>query len=92
MKRARGFTLLEVLMAVTLLALLLAGAYSGIQTSVRAMHAGERVIERVDRVRTVQEFEFDIQIKVVESDVEKFLDARSGLSDRVLLFVHFSYT
>ncbi len=51
-----GFTLLEVLMAVTLLALLLAGAYSGIQTSVRAMHSGERVIERVDRVRTVQEF------------------------------------
>ena len=43
-------------MAVTLLALLLAGAYSGIQTSVKAMHAGERVIERVDRVRTVQEF------------------------------------
>ena len=51
-----GFTLLEVLMAVTLLALLLAGAYSGIQTSVRAMHSGERMIERVDRVRTVQEF------------------------------------
>jgi general secretion pathway protein J len=51
-----GFTLLEVLMAVTLLALLLAGAYSGIHTSVKAMHSGERVIERVDRVRTVQEF------------------------------------
>ena len=55
-QKSGGFTLLEVLMAVTLLALLLAGAYSGIQTSVRAMHAGERVIERVDRVRTVQEF------------------------------------
>jgi len=56
MRTASGFTLLEVLMAVVLLALLLAGAYSGIQTSVRAMHAGERVIERIDRVRTVQEF------------------------------------
>jgi general secretion pathway protein J len=54
--KSGGFTLLEVLMAVTLLALLLAGAYSGIQTSVRAMHSGERMIERVDRVRTVQEF------------------------------------
>jgi general secretion pathway protein J len=53
---SRGFTLLEVLLAVTLLALLLAGAYSGIQTSVRAMHSGEKVIERVDRIRTVQEF------------------------------------
>jgi general secretion pathway protein J len=44
------------LMAIVLLGLLLAGAYSGIQTSVRAMHAGERLIERIDRVRTVQEF------------------------------------
>jgi general secretion pathway protein J len=55
-QKSGGFTLLEVLLAVTLLALLLAGAYGGIQTSVRAMHAGERIIERVDRVRTVQEF------------------------------------
>jgi general secretion pathway protein J len=54
--RSGGFTLLEVLMAIVLLALLLAGAYSGIQTSVRAMHAGERLIERIDRLRTVQEF------------------------------------
>lgn len=51
-----GFTLLEMLLAITLLALLLAGAYSGIQTSVKAMHSGERVIERLDRMRTVQEF------------------------------------
>ena len=54
--KSGGFTLLETLMAIVLLALLLAGAYSGIQTSVRAMHAGERLIERIDRVRTVQEF------------------------------------
>jgi general secretion pathway protein J len=53
---SRGFTLLEVLLAVTLLALLLAGAYSGIQTAVKAMHSGELVIERLDRVRTVQSF------------------------------------
>ena len=51
-----GFTLLEVLMAIMLLALLLAGAYSGIHTSVKAMHSGERLIERIDRVRTVQGF------------------------------------
>src|SRR5580765_4135684 len=54
--KSGGFTLLEMLMAIVLLGLLLAGAYSGIQTSVRAMHAGERLIERIDRVRTVQEF------------------------------------
>jgi general secretion pathway protein J len=53
---ATGFTLLEVLLATTLLALLMAGAYGGIQTALKAMRSGERVIERVDRVRTVQEF------------------------------------
>jgi general secretion pathway protein J len=55
-EKSGGFTLLEMLLAITLLALLLAGAYSGIQTSVKAMHSGERVIERLDRMRTVQEF------------------------------------
>ncbi len=53
---ADGFTLLEMLMSVVLLALLLAGAYGGIQTSVRAMHSGEQIIERVDGMRTAQEF------------------------------------
>ncbi|HEX6833068.1 MAG TPA: prepilin-type N-terminal cleavage/methylation domain-containing protein [Rudaea sp.] len=54
--RAGGFTLLEVLLAVVLLALLIAGAYGGISASVRAMHAGEKAIERIDRVRTASEF------------------------------------
>ena len=51
-----GFTLLELLLVVMLLAILLAGAYGGISASVRGMHAGEMAIERVDKVRTVQEF------------------------------------
>jgi general secretion pathway protein J len=55
-KKCGGFTLLEMLMSLVLLALLLAGAYGGIRTSVRAMHSGEHVIERVDRMRTVQGF------------------------------------
>ena len=54
--RARGFTLLELLLVVVLLAILLAGAYGGISASVRGMHSGETAIERVDKVRTVQEF------------------------------------
>jgi general secretion pathway protein J len=54
--KSGGFTLVEMLMSIVLLGLLLAGAYGGIQTSVRAMHSGERIIERVDRMRTVQEF------------------------------------
>lgn len=51
-----GFTLLEVLLVIMLLGLLLAGAYSGISASVKAMRAGEAAIERIDKVRTVQEF------------------------------------
>jgi general secretion pathway protein J len=52
----RGFTLLEMLLVVILLAILLAGAYGGISASVRGMHSGEAAIERVDKLRTVQEF------------------------------------
>lgn len=54
--RQGGFTLLEILLVIMLLALLLAGAYSGISASVKAMRAGEAAIERIDKVRTVQEF------------------------------------
>ena len=56
MRRHAGFTLLEVLLAIILLALLIAGAYSGIRASANAMHAGERAIDRADRLRTAQEF------------------------------------
>jgi general secretion pathway protein J len=51
-----GFTLLEVLLAVILLGLLIAGAYSGIRASAHAMRAGEAAIDRTDRLRTAQEF------------------------------------
>ena len=51
-----GFSLLEVLLAVMLLALLMAGAYSGIHAAANAMRAGEAAIDRADRLRTAQEF------------------------------------
>ena len=51
-----GFTLIEMLLAITLLALLIAGAYGGISTAAKAMHAGERAIDRADRLRTAQVF------------------------------------
>jgi general secretion pathway protein J len=52
----KGFSLLEVLLAVILLALLIAGAYSGIHAAANAMRAGEAAIDRTDRLRTAQEF------------------------------------
>lgn len=51
-----GFTLLEVLMAIILLGLLIAGAYGGIHAAVKAMRAGEASIDRTDSLRTAQEF------------------------------------
>jgi general secretion pathway protein J len=52
----KGFTLIEMLLAITLLALLIAGAYGGIRTAAKAMHAGEQAIDRADRLRTAQVF------------------------------------
>jgi general secretion pathway protein J len=54
--RARGFTLIEVMLAILLLAVLLAAAYGGIRSAVKAMHVGEAVIDRTNRLRVAQEF------------------------------------
>jgi general secretion pathway protein J len=54
--RARGFSLIEVLLAMTLLALLIAGAFTGIRTATRATERGEAAIERTNKTRVAQEF------------------------------------
>ena len=51
-----GFTLLEVLMAITLLALLMAMAFGTLRTAIRITHSGERTVSATNQVRTVQEF------------------------------------
>jgi len=53
---ARGFTLLEVMLAILLLALLLAGTYGAIRTATSAMHSGEAAIDRTNRLRVAEEF------------------------------------
>jgi len=55
-RSSRGFTLLEVMLAIVLLALLLAGVWGAIRTSVHAMHSGEAAIDRTNRLRVAQEF------------------------------------
>jgi len=56
MRSATGFTLLEVLMALTLLAVLLVGALGGIRAAIKAMDSGEDAIDRLNRLRVTQEF------------------------------------
>jgi general secretion pathway protein J len=55
-KRAAGFTLLEVLAALVLLALLLVGVYSGIRTATHSVRSGTAAIERLDQIRSAQQF------------------------------------
>lgn len=55
-KSTQGFSLLEVILAIVLLALLLAGTLSGITAARRSIQSGEALIDRVGRIRTAQEF------------------------------------
>ena len=51
-----GFTLLEVLASLALLALLMVGVYAGIRTATVSVRAGSAVIERSDQIRSAQFF------------------------------------
>ncbi|WNL46691.1 prepilin-type N-terminal cleavage/methylation domain-containing protein [Dyella sp. BiH032] len=53
---ARGFSLLEVLGALALMALLLLGIYSGVRTATRSVRAGGAAVERLDQLRSTQQF------------------------------------
>lgn len=55
-RRAGGFTLVELLLTILLLALLMAGAFAGISTANKAVLSGEALIDRTNRVRVAQEF------------------------------------
>lgn len=54
--RARGFTLLEMLVSTALLALLVTLAYGSLRVAVQASRSGEALIERTEELRTVQTF------------------------------------
>ncbi len=52
----RGFTLIEILLSVGLLALVIALAYGSIRVAVQASRSGESLIERTEEMRTAQGF------------------------------------
>ncbi|MET0332361.1 MAG: prepilin-type N-terminal cleavage/methylation domain-containing protein [Dyella sp.] len=56
MKRAvRGFSLLEILAALALLALLLVGVYTGVRAAIRSVNVGSAAIGRLDQIRSAQQ-------------------------------------
>lgn len=55
-RRASGFTLLEVLAAMLLLALLLVGVYAGLRTAIHGVRSGTAAVERIDQIRSAQQF------------------------------------
>ncbi len=57
MRRAQaGFTLVEILVATSLLALMILGAMAALSSSVRSVRSGEALVSRTDSVRIAQEF------------------------------------
>ena len=54
--RTRGFTLLEVMLAILLLAMLLAGTFGAVRTATKATQSGEAAVDRINRMRVAQEF------------------------------------
>ena len=55
-RRAGGFTLVELLLALTLMSMLLALAYGGLRASTRAADKGQTVLEDSGRIRMAHQF------------------------------------
>ena len=54
--RQRGFTLLEMILAMTLVGLIMAMAYTGLRAGARSSDRGEAYIDRTNRLRVAQQF------------------------------------
>lgn len=55
-RRQGGFTLMELLLATVLIALIMSMAYGGFRAGVRASTSGEELIEETNRIRVVHQF------------------------------------
>lgn len=56
MNKIKGFTLVELLLAITLLSMLLALAYGGLHAATRATDRGQNVLEESGRLRMAHQF------------------------------------
>lgn len=55
-RRARGFTLIEMLVAIVLAAILLGMAYQGLRAGIKSSASGEKAIDQTNQLRVAQEF------------------------------------
>lgn len=56
MSRSKGFTLVELLLALTLMSMLLALAYGGLRAATRAADKGQTILEDSSRIRMAHQF------------------------------------
>jgi len=56
LQRSKGFSLIEVLLAISLVAMIMALAYGGFRASVRATTSGEALIEQTNQLRISHQF------------------------------------
>ena len=86
-QRMRGFTLIEVMLAISLVALVMAMAYGGFRAAVRASNTGETIIEENNRLRVVQQFVrrqlMQAQSLIIEEELDGELIRFIGDRDRV---------
>ncbi len=87
-RQASGFTLVEVMLAISLVGIIMALAYGGFQASVRATTSGEALIEETNQLRVTHQFvrrQLSLaQSLIIEQDEELELQVRfEGERDRV---------
>lgn len=81
-----GFTLVEVMLAITLVALIMAMAYGGFRAGIRATSSGEDLIEETNRMRVAHEFvrrQLSLALPLVIEDDRDETIRFEGESDRV---------
>jgi len=75
MRRMHGFSLMEVLAALALLTIVLLGVYSGISTATRIVRSGDRVIQRMDEIRSAQSF---LRNEIAQALIVPFAETDDG--------------
>ena len=86
--RSTGFTLVEMLLAMTLMSMLLALAYGGLRASTRATDRGQVILEESSRIRMAHQFvrkQLNQMIPLVfmESEDEQQGTVFAGSSDKI---------